>query len=144
MGNRIYGCDDCLAACPWNKYAHAAREAKLAARDDLLAPRLADLVRLDDAAFRKLFSANPVKRVGHARFIRNVLIAIGNTGDASFAPAVREKLDDPSPLVRAMAVWAAARLHGRRDFLALAAQYRAAETDAEVRAEWTQEIELAT
>ena len=84
IGNRIYGCDDCLAVCPWNKFAQAGRETKLAARDELRAPALADLARLDDAAFRALFAKSPVKRIGRDRFIRNVLIAIGNSGDARF------------------------------------------------------------
>ena len=85
MGNRIYGCDDCLAVCPWNKFAVAGRETKLAAREALRAPRLADLARLDDAAFRALFAKSAVKRIGRARFVRNVLIAIGNSGDAALA-----------------------------------------------------------
>ena len=85
IGNRIYGCDDCLAVCPWNKFAQAGREAKLAARDELRAPDLADLARLDDAAFRALFAKSPVKRIGRDRFIRNVLIAIGNSSDPALA-----------------------------------------------------------
>ncbi len=122
MGNRIYGCDDCLAVCPWNKFAVAGREAKLAARETLRAPRLADLVRLDDAAFRALFAKSPIKRIGRARFIRNVLIAIGNSGDASLADEAERLLGDESPLVRGAAVWAlgrldrgAARTHARRN-----------------------------
>ena len=89
IGNRIYGCDDCLAVCPWNKFAQAGREAKLAARDDLRAPALAELARLDDAAFRALFAKSPVKRIGRDRFVRNVLIAIGNSGDAALAAEAR-------------------------------------------------------
>src|SRR5712672_1179454 len=100
VGNRIYGCDDCLAVCPWNKFAQAGRETKLAARDELRAPALAELVRLDDAAFRALFSKSPVKRIGRDRFIRNVLIAIGNSDDAGLADAAERLLDDESPLVR--------------------------------------------
>ena len=109
IGNRIYGCDDCLAVCPWNKFAQRRREAKLKARDDLVAPELAELARLDDAAFRSLFSGSPVKRTGRDRFIRNVLIAIGNSGDPSLAPEAERLLADASPLVRAMAVWALSR-----------------------------------
>ena len=112
IGNRIYGCDDCLAVCPWNKFAQQASEAKLVARADLQEPRLADLLVLDDAAFRALFSGSPVKRIGRDRFIRNVLIAAGNSGEASLAPQVRLLLADASPLVRGAAVWALAELEG--------------------------------
>src|SRR4029434_8227937 len=105
MGNRIYGCDDCLAACPWNKFAPAGREAKLAAPEALLAQRLSELARLDDAAFRALFSKSPVKRVGRDRFVRNVLIAIGNSDDASLAAEAERLLDDASPLARRAARW---------------------------------------
>jgi epoxyqueuosine reductase len=104
IGNRIYGCDDCLAVCPWNKFAQAGHEAKLAARDALRAPRLADLARLDDAAFRTLFAKSPVKRTGRDRFVRNVLIAIGNSGDVSLAVEAERLLDDSSALVRGAAV----------------------------------------
>jgi len=104
MGNRIYGCDDCLAVCPWNKYAQAGREAKLAARETLAAPALSDLARLDDAAFRKLFAKSPVKRIGRDRFLRNVLIAIGNSGDVALADDAERLLADASPLVRGAAV----------------------------------------
>jgi epoxyqueuosine reductase len=136
IGNRIYGCDDCLAACPWNKFVQAAREAKLQARDDLRAPRLADLVRLDEAGFRALFSGSPVKRVGHVRFLRNVLIAIGNSGDTDLTDAVRAHLDHASPLVRAMAVWALSRLVDRVTLRDAAARWQDAEPDAAVRDEW--------
>ena len=114
MGNRIYGCDDCLAVCPWNKYAQAGREAKLAARESLRAPHLSELARLDDARFRALFTKSPVKRTGRDRFIRNVLIAIGNAGDAALAADAERLLDDASPLVRGAAVWALARLDPAR------------------------------
>ena len=110
MGNRIYGCDDCLAVCPWNKFAQAGREAKLVARETLRAPKLAELARLDDAAFRALFAKSPVKRTGRDRFVRNVLIAIGNSGDAALAAEAERLLGDASPLVRGAAVWALARL----------------------------------
>ncbi|WP_119275271.1 tRNA epoxyqueuosine(34) reductase QueG [Taklimakanibacter deserti] len=136
IGNRIYGCDDCLAVCPWNKFAQTARESKLQARDDLVAPKLADLARLDDQAFRKLFSGSPVKRTGRDRFIRNVLIAIGNSGDRSLAKEAERRLDDPSALVRAMAVWALARLLPAADFAVLRARHAVQETDDAVSAEW--------
>src|SRR5687767_143044 len=106
LGNRIYGCDDCLAVCPWNKFAQAGREQKLAAREALTAPSLADLARLDDPAFRALFSKSPVKRIGRDHFVRNVLYAIGNSGEVALAPEVERLLDDPSPVVRGAAVWA--------------------------------------
>jgi len=137
IGNRIYGCDDCLAVCPWNKFAQQGREAKLAARAELRAPRLSELVRLDDAAFRALFAKSPVKRIGRDRFIRNVLIAIGNANDASLASEAERLLDDASPLVRGAAVWALAQLMTRETFEARATQAIAAEADEAVRAEWT-------
>lgn len=110
MGNRIYGCDDCLAVCPWNKFAAASRHAALVAAPGRAPPSLAELATLDDAAFRLRFAGTPVKRTGRARFLRNVLIAIGNSGDPTLAPMVVERLDDDSPLVRGMAVWALALL----------------------------------
>jgi epoxyqueuosine reductase len=135
IGNRIFGCDDCLAVCPWNKFAKAGREAKLRQRDDLSAPPLAELARLDDPAFRSRFAGTPVKRTGRDRFIRNVLIAIGNSGDPSLAWEALRLLDDRSPLVRAMAVWASARL--APDGLAARASERMAiETDPDVMREW--------
>ncbi|PSJ57948.1 tRNA epoxyqueuosine(34) reductase QueG [Pseudaminobacter soli (ex Li et al. 2025)] len=136
MGNRIYGCDDCLAACPWNKFARAASEMKLAARDDLLAPRLADFLSLDDAAFRAFFSGSPVKRIGRDRFVRNALIAAGNSNDRGLIPACESLLSDPSPLVRGAAVWALSCLMEPADFTALAAARQNGEDDAEVREEW--------
>jgi len=136
MGNRIYGCDDCLAACPWNKFAQQAREAKLMARADLEAPKLSELIALDDAGFRSLFAGGPVKRIGHARFLRNVLIAIGNGSDASLLPLVVERLEHESPLVRAMAVWAAAQLCDAAAWSALTQRFAAKEPDLDVRAEW--------
>ncbi len=134
MGNRIYGCDDCLAVCPWNKFAQAGREAKLAAREALSAPKLGELARLDDAAFRALFSKSPVKRTGRDRFVRNVLIAIGNSRDRALAVEAERLLDDASPLVRGAAVWALRRLDPRR--LAALAVKRASEMDESVREEW--------
>jgi epoxyqueuosine reductase len=103
MGNRIYGCDDCLAACPWNKFAQEGREIKLAARDELRAPSLAELAKLDDAAFRTFFTKSPVKRIGRNRFIRNVLIAIGNSNDLSLVTMRSRLLGDESPVVRGAA-----------------------------------------
>ncbi len=110
LGNRVYGCDDCLAVCPWNKFASEAREAGLHAREALRAPALADLAALDDAAFRALFTANPVKRIGRARFVRNVLYAIGNSGDPELAGAAQGRLADDSEVVREAAGWALERL----------------------------------
>ena len=110
IGNRIFGCDDCLAVCPWNKFAQAGREARLVQREDLAALPLAELARLDDPAFRARFSGTPIKRTGRDRFIRNVLVAIGNSGDVGLAGEAVRLLDDASPLVRAMAVWAVGRL----------------------------------
>ncbi|OLP59168.1 tRNA epoxyqueuosine(34) reductase QueG [Xaviernesmea oryzae] len=135
FGNRIYGCDDCLAACPWNKFARQAAEMKLRAREDLKAPPLRDLLALDDAAFRSLFSGSPVKRIGRDRFLRNCLIAAGNSGDPALAEPVRTLLDDGAPVVRAMAVWALARLLGMPAMHALAHR-AAAEEDAAVLREW--------
>jgi epoxyqueuosine reductase len=133
MGNRIYGCDDCLAACPWNKFAQQGREAKLAARDTLRAPALADLVRLDDAQFRALFAKTSIKRTGRDRFVRNVLIAIGNSGDASLVPDAERLLGDASPLVRGAAVWALSRLLSRETLASLTRS----DPDVGVQDEWT-------
>ncbi|MBW7972937.1 tRNA epoxyqueuosine(34) reductase QueG [Bradyrhizobium sp. BR 10289] len=136
IGNRIYGCDDCLAACPWNKFAQQGREAKLAARDELRAPGLAELSRLDDAAFRALFTKSPVKRIGRDRFLRNVLIAIGNSGDAALAEDARRLLEDQSPMVRGAAVWALGQLVEPGEFVAMKSAALAAENDESVREEW--------
>jgi epoxyqueuosine reductase len=135
MGNRIYGCDDCLAVCPWNKFAVQGREAKLSARDALRAPRLVELARLDDAQFRALFSKTAIKRTGRDRFVRNVLIAIGNSDDASLIPEAERLLDDASPLVRGAAVWALSRLVPREKLGAL--KERQTENDASVQDEWS-------
>lgn len=136
MGNRIYGCDDCLAVCPWNKFASVTTEPALQAREDLTAPRLADLLRLDDAGFRQLFSGSPVKRIGRDRFLRNVLIAAGNAKHANLEAQIESLLDDPSPLVRAMAVWALAELLPPDRFAALRARHLPPESDPAVRSEW--------
>lgn len=137
LGNRIYGCDDCLAVCPWNKFAALSREQRLHARDALRAPTLAKLAELDDAAFRALFAKSPVKRIGRDRFVRNVLYAIGNSADPALAAHARRLLADPAPLVRGAAVWALSRLLAPADFAALRAA--AAETDPDVLAEWRAE-----
>jgi len=129
MGNRVYGCDDCLAVCPWNKFAQTASEAKLVARDDLKAPTLADLLRLDDAAFRTLFAGSPVKRIGRDRFLRNVLIAAGNSGDQALIRACAGLLSDASPLVRGAAIWALSRLSSPAAFLTFAKSHGRSETD---------------
>jgi epoxyqueuosine reductase len=137
IGNRIYGCDDCLAVCPWNKFAHAAAEPDFLPRAELTAPRLAELAALDDAAFRKMFAGSPVKRTGRDRFVRNVLIAIGNAtpGEAGLTAAVRRCLDDRSPLVRAAAVWAFTRLAPVRSAIERAGRV-SREDDPLVRTEW--------
>lgn len=133
MGNRIYGCDDCLAICPWNKFASEASEAKLIARDDLRKPMLADLLTLDDAAFRARFSGSPIKRIGRDRFIRNVLIAAGNSSDPALIEACRRLLADPAPLVRGAAVWALSRLLEKEELQKLACD----DSDPDVAIEWT-------
>ncbi|KEC72234.1 UNVERIFIED_ORG: epoxyqueuosine reductase [Rhizobium esperanzae] len=135
IGNRIYGCDDCLAACPWNKFAVSAAEMKLKARDDLKEPSLAFLLTLDDAAFRTFFSGSPVKRIGRDRFIRNVLIAAGNSGEKALIAQCRQLAADASPVVRGMAVWALSRLMEAGEFSGFATQ-RADETDDDVLTEW--------
>ncbi len=110
MGNRIYGCDDCLAVCPWNRFAHATPHSKLRPRPDLIAPRLAKLALLDDAAFRSLFSGSPIKRIGRDRFVRNVLVAIGNSGERSLLSVAVRLTRDPDPVVAEAAIWACQRL----------------------------------
>ncbi len=132
IGNRIYGCDDCLAVCPWNKFAHAAHEQQFHPREELKHLRLAQLARLENESFRTLFRKSAVKRIGRDRFVRNVLIAIGNSGDVSLAPEAERLLDDASPLVRAMAVWAL----GRAGVASTHRQRSLKERDPDVRAEW--------
>jgi epoxyqueuosine reductase len=136
LGNRIYGCDDCLAVCPWNKFAQVAQEQKLQARAALQAPSLRDLAGLDDTAFRSLFTKSPVKRIGRARFLRNVLYAIGNSGDRGLVSTVEKLLTDPSPLVRGAAVWALAQLEPTNQFAERRSQAMITELEAEVRLEW--------
>ena len=136
MGNRIYGCDDCLAVCPWNKFAQATDHAALKARDDLSAPSLAELAGLDDAAFRAFFSGSPIKRIGRDRFLRNVLIAIGNSGERALAATAERCLDDPAAIVRGAAIWALRRLDpeawAERRHEALSR-----ESDPSILAEWS-------
>ncbi len=140
MGNRIFGCDDCLAVCPWNKFASVAREAKLKAREDLRAVPLADLVTLDDAGFRALFAGSPVKRLGHARFLRNVLIALGNSGLPQNSRLAERLMNDERPLVRGAAIWAMRRLGTAEQAEQLRLAFLPAETDMDVRAEWTAQV----
>ncbi|MBX2806015.1 MAG: tRNA epoxyqueuosine(34) reductase QueG [Hyphomicrobiales bacterium] len=143
MGNRIYGCDDCLAVCPWNKFAEAAREVKFTARPITEGALLADLLELDDAAFRAAFAGSPIKRIGRDRFIRNVLIAAGNSDDASLLPKLERLLCEDNPVVRAMAVWAAGVLCRAGEFDRLRERYLPQEQDEAVRGEWLFERECA-
>lgn len=136
MGNRVYGCDDCLAICPWNKFAQAAREVKFAALPGADNPPLAGLLTLDDAAFRARFKGSPIKRIGRDRFVRNVLVAAGNSGEPALLAGILPLLANPSPLVRGMAVWAARRLSGRELAGTLKAKHCAGEREASVLAEW--------
>ncbi|HTT98769.1 MAG TPA: tRNA epoxyqueuosine(34) reductase QueG [Rhizomicrobium sp.] len=137
IANRIYGCDDCLAICPWNKFARLSRETKFHARAELRNAKLADLAQLDDAGFREFFQGSPIKRIGRDRFIRNVLIAIGNSGMPELADAAQALLGDPSPIVRAMAIWALSRLLEEDRFSALAGSHAPREPNDDVRSEWT-------
>lgn len=136
IGTRIYGCDDCLSVCPWNKYAVRTDEVAFLPRDGFEGPRLAALAKLDDTDFRRYFRKSPIKRTGRDRFLRNTLIAIGNTGDVSLSADVQPLLSDASPLVRAMAVWALGRLLGPTEFATLRDAYSKDETDQDVQAEW--------
>ena len=136
MGNRIYGCDDCLAVCPWNKFAQSTGEAAFLPRAELTAPRLVDLVQLDDAAFRRVFAGSPIKRTGRNRFVRNVLIALGNVGNESSVPAIEERLDDASELVRGAAVWAFRELVSEERFREERSARRPSERAPEVLLEW--------
>jgi len=136
MANRIYGCDDCLAVCPWNKFAKTGAQAKLKARADLIAPDLDHLMKLDDAAFRVKFSGSPIKRTGRASFIRNVLIAAGNSGTKELVPTVEKLVSDPAPVVRGAAIWALSQLLNKADFAAIKQNHAGREADSEVAAEW--------
>ncbi len=136
IGNRVFGCDDCLAVCPWNKFAKRASEQRYAARADTDNPPLDELLRLSDAAFRERFAGTPIKRTGRDRVVRNALIAAGNSGDCALVPACRALLDDPSALVRGIAVWALGELCDAGEFDSLAAHRSVTEPDAQVRAEW--------
>ena len=136
MGNRIYGCDDCLAVCPWNKFASRSAEAKLSEPDGYEAPPLADLADLDDAGFRRRFSGSPVKRIGRDRFVRNVMIAIGNSRDPAFRPVIERRLEDTAPMVRAAAVWAAGEVLDPHACAQLKGRLQHEERDPVVRDEW--------
>ena len=136
IGNRIFGCDDCLAICPWNKFASLAKEQKLAAKAGTDLPPLADLLRLDDAGFRQFFAGTPVRRAGYERFLRNVLIAAGNSCDASLMPLVMPFLDHSSALLRAMAIWALRQLADDDVWQGLREDYLPDERDQSVRREW--------
>ena len=136
IGNRIYGCDDCLAVCPWNKFSTAGRETKLAARGDPNGPRLAELAQLNDPAFRRNFAGSPIKRLGRDRFLRNVMVAIGNSGEPALAETAKERLADASPLVRGAAVWALSRLVPVEAFKGLADARSENEHDPHVAEEW--------
>jgi len=136
IGNHIYGCDDCLAVCPWNKFASQTLETAFHARAELTAPLLAELSGLDDQAFRQMFSGSPIKRIGRDRFVRNVMIAIGNSNQPGLISTVEARLQDVSPLVRAMAIWAYQQLASRNQFMVKAKQAAALEADIDVAAEW--------
>lgn len=136
IGNRIFGCDDCLAVCPWNKFAQAASEQKLAARADMVLPALDHLLGLDEAGFRTQFASTPVRRAGHERFLRNVLVAAGNSANAGLVPMIIPHLGNDSGLVRGMAVWALRQLLNATDFAAMKAEYTGNETDQDVMVEW--------
>ena len=137
MGNRIFGCDDCLAVCPWNKFVEPAQDETMAPRRALTMVELSKFLTLEEASFRRLFAGTPVKRLGRDRFLRNVLIAAGNSCNESLSKFVEPLLYDPSPLVRAMAIWALGELRGTQAMAAIAPDYLDKETDADVRAEWT-------
>ena len=136
MGNRIYGCDDCLAACPWNKFASRTEELAFIPRAELTAPRLADFLDLDDASFRSFFTGSPIKRIGRAKFLRNVLIAAGNSCSERLIPKITALLADESALIRASAVWALSRLMSNTAFDALKAEHYDTEQSPIVRDEW--------
>lgn len=143
IGNRVYGCDDCLAVCPWNKFAADVQDMRLRARAETDNPPLSALLELDDAAFRERFRGTPVKRTGRDRFVRNVLIAAGNAQDTSLVPKVEALLRDSAALVRAMAVWALAQLCDRAHFQRQSQVHLPNEPDSAVKAEWHAALKLA-
>ena len=136
MGNRVYGCDDCLAVCPWNKFAQLSDKMEFWPRAELSAPRLIDFLDMDDTAFRKFFSGSPVKRIGRVKFLRNVLIALGNSRNPALSPRILPSLTDESPLIRAMAVWALGQLMDEASFREQKDIHLDGETDPDVRIEW--------
>ncbi len=137
MGNRIFGCDDCLAVCPWNKFAARTKETKLSARPDLDLPSLETLARMSEKEFRQTFAGSPVKRLGHARFLRNVLIALGNSCNSDLLDCAEARLDNAAPVVRGAAIWAVRRLADQNRISLLADRYLTGETDPDVIREWT-------
>ncbi|MBT5187446.1 MAG: tRNA epoxyqueuosine(34) reductase QueG [Kordiimonadaceae bacterium] len=136
MGNRIYGCDDCLSVCPWNKYAKMTKEMHYFPRIELRRPQLEDLALMDDPTFRTFFSGSPIKRIGRDYFIRNVLIAIGNSDNNTYIPLLISKLEENSPYIRAMAVWALKELMSKSQFKVLHKTYEKLENDTNVINEW--------
>lgn len=144
MGNRIFGCDDCLAVCPWNKFAEASRETKYSTASATAAPMLSEILALDDAQFRKRFAGTPVKRTGRDRILRNALIAAGNAQDEQHLPAIRALLRDASPLVRAMAVWAHARTADADAHASVRHAHQLREADPGVITEWQSTPRSAT
>lgn len=138
IGNRIYGCDDCLAVCPWNKFAQTSNESAYHPREALKAPLLAELVTLDDPAFRELFRKSPVKRIGRDRFVRNVLIAIGNSGDSAMISVISPLLSDTSPLVRGACIWALSQLANAEEYAKMREAHLPLEADADIINEWNE------
>ena len=136
MGNRIYGCDDCLAVCPWNKYAQETAQIKLQAREDLMAPNLKNFAQLDDAGFRKMFSGSPIKRIGRDKFLRNVMIAIGNSQDQSLKSIVIQNSKDQNAVVRGASIWALSKLEDKDIFVDMRSKALKQEADESVREEW--------
>ncbi|HPF46032.1 MAG: tRNA epoxyqueuosine(34) reductase QueG [Alphaproteobacteria bacterium] len=136
MGNRIYGCDDCLSVCPWNKYALRTKEHSFLPRSELKYPKLLELAQLDEPSFREIFSGSPIKRIGRDFFIRNVIIAIGNSGNKSSLPLLKEKLTEKSPHIRAMAIWALKRLTNEDEFNHIKNKCAKSEHDPDVLKEW--------
>ena len=136
IGNRIYGCDDCLAVCPWNKFAKLSNEKNFHPKAELIEPDLKSFIKLDDAQFREKFSGSSIKRIGRDRFIRNVLIAVGNSKNKVFIEDVKDLLHDESSLVRSMAVWALKQIADPHDFNKFRKELISLEVDKDVKAEW--------